>query len=73
MKREHTLESAERRMLTRAIIRENSDDEIVSMLIKQRTEAALDLQRSVKQSLEQLAELTSALERQQTPRRKISP
>lgn len=73
VKREHTLESAERRMLTRAIIRENSDDEIVSMLIKQRTEAALDLQRSVKQSLEQLAELTSALERQQRPRRKISP
>lgn len=73
VKREHTLESAERRILARAIIRENSDDEIVSMLIKQRTEAALEFQRSVEQSLEQLAELTSARERQQSPRRKISP
>lgn len=73
VKREHTLESAERRILARAIIRENSDDEIVSMLIKKRIESALDLQRSVKQSLEKLAELTSALERQSIPCRKISP
>ncbi|QNQ60074.1 DUF4756 family protein [Pantoea sp. MT58] len=51
VKKEHTLESAERHILARAIIRENSDDEIVSMLIKQRTEFALDFQRSVNLSL----------------------
>ena len=47
VKREHTVESAERRSLARALIREKSDDEIVSMLINQRTEAALKLQRAV--------------------------
>ena len=73
VKREHTLESVERRSLARALIREKSDDEIVSMLINQRTEAALELQRAVEQGLEKLAELTSAREHQQTPRRKISP
>lgn len=73
VKKENTLENVERRSLARALIREKSDDEIISMLISQRTEAALKLQRAVEQSLEQLAELTSARERQQTPRRKISP
>ncbi|EGM6571962.1 DUF4756 family protein, partial [Salmonella enterica] len=45
--------------LYRRSLLEKSDDEIVSLLIKQRTEAALEFQRSVEQSLEQLSSISS--------------
>ncbi|EAQ6106291.1 DUF4756 domain-containing protein [Salmonella enterica subsp. diarizonae] len=41
---------------------EKSDDEIVSLVIKQRTEAALEFQRSIEQSLEQLSHISSLFE-----------
>lgn len=52
----------ERRLYSKAI-QEKSDEEIIALLIKQRTEAALDFQRSVGQSLEQLANITSKIEK----------
>ncbi|UAY94362.1 DUF4756 family protein [Pectobacterium polaris] len=59
--------------LARTLIREKSDNEIVSLVIKLRTEAALELQCAVELSLEQLSEFASTTyERQQAPRRKIS-
>ncbi|ECE0793349.1 TPA: DUF4756 family protein [Salmonella enterica subsp. diarizonae serovar 61:r:z53] len=48
--------------LYRRSLLEKSDDEIVSLLIKQRTEAALEFQRSVEQSLEQLSSISSLFE-----------
>lgn len=73
IKKENTLDSAQRRSLARTLIREKSDNEIVSLVIKQRTEAALELQCAVELSLEQLSEFASTTyERQQAPRRKIS-
>ena len=63
-----------RRSLARALLREKSDDEIISMPLKQRTEGALELQRAVERNLEQLSELSFARKsRLNTPRRKISP
>ncbi|MEQ9770970.1 DUF4756 family protein [Pectobacterium jejuense] len=47
------------RSLYRKAIQEKSDEEIVSLIIKQRTEAALDFQRSVEKSLEQLSSILS--------------
>ncbi|AXC65690.1 DUF4756 domain-containing protein [Salmonella enterica subsp. diarizonae serovar 59:z10:-] len=41
---------------------EKSDDEIVSLVIKQRTAAALEFQRSIEQSLEQLSHISSLFE-----------
>ncbi|EBK3635551.1 DUF4756 family protein [Salmonella enterica] len=48
--------------LYRRNLLEKSDDEIVSLVIKQRTEAALEFQRSVEQSLEQLFSISSLFE-----------
>ncbi|MBN3114404.1 DUF4756 family protein [Pectobacterium brasiliense] len=48
----------ERRLYGKAIV-EKSDEDIVSLIIKQRTEAALEFQRSVEQSLEQLSIISS--------------
>lgn len=48
--------------LYRRSLLEKSDDEIVSLVIKQRTEAALEFQRSVEQSLEQLSSISSLFE-----------
>ncbi|WP_238788220.1 DUF4756 family protein, partial [Enterobacter roggenkampii] len=42
------------RILYRKALEEKSDSEIIALVIKQRTEAALELQRSVELSLEQL-------------------
>lgn len=72
IKKENTLDSVQRRSLARTLIREKSDNEIVSLVIKQRTEAALELKCAVELSLEQLSEFASTCERQQAPRRKIS-
>ncbi|MGG5931095.1 DUF4756 family protein [Salmonella enterica] len=48
--------------LYRRSLLEKSDDEIVSLVIKQRTEAALEFQRSVEQGLEQLSSISSLFE-----------
>ncbi|ECP9945488.1 DUF4756 family protein, partial [Salmonella enterica] len=41
---------------------EKSDEEIISLIIKQRTEAAIEFQRSIEQSLEQLSHISSEFE-----------
>lgn len=75
VRREKTLESIQRRSLARTVIRENTDDEIISMVIKQRTEAALEFQRAVENTLNQLSAIASTSEHQQQPipRRKMMP
>ncbi len=51
-----------------------TDEEIVSLVIKQRTEAALELQRSVENSLQQLKNISADFEtnNENIPRRKMS-
>ncbi|WJM79984.1 DUF4756 family protein [Pectobacterium brasiliense] len=60
------------RSLYRKAIQEKSDEEIVSLIIKQRTEAALQFQRSVEQSLEQLSSISSDFGTSDTKRRKMA-
>ncbi|HFI8991670.1 MULTISPECIES: DUF4756 family protein [Enterobacteriaceae] len=60
------------RSLYRKAIQEKSDEEIVSLIIKQRTEAALQFQRSVEQSLEQLSSISSEFGASNTKRRKMA-
>lgn len=60
------------RSLYRKAIQAKSDEEIVSLIIKQRTEAALQFQRSVEQSLEQLASISSDLGASNIRRRKMA-
>ncbi|GKW34520.1 hypothetical protein PEC730217_33000 [Pectobacterium carotovorum subsp. carotovorum] len=60
------------RSLYRKAIQEKSDEEIVSLIIKQRTEAALQFQRSVEQSLEQLSNISSDFGTSNKKRRKMS-
>lgn len=45
--------------LYRRNLLEKSDEEIIALVIKQRTEAALEFQRSIEQSLEQLSHISS--------------
>ncbi|WP_246867254.1 DUF4756 family protein, partial [Dickeya sp. CFBP 2040] len=47
----------ERRLYAKAIV-EKSDDEIIALVVKQRTEAALDYQQSVEKNLEQLSDIS---------------
>ena len=61
----------ERRLYGKAIV-EKSDEEIVSLIIKQRTEAALQFQRSVEQSLEQLSSISSDFGASNKKRRKMA-
>lgn len=62
------------RALYRKTISEKSDDDIISLVIKQRTEAAVEFQRSIEQSLNQLSFIASAFEQQQNKsRRRIAP
>ncbi|WP_183059229.1 DUF4756 family protein [Salmonella enterica] len=62
------------RALYRKAISEKSDDDIIALVIKQRTEAAVEFQRSIEQSLEQLSDIASAFEQQQNKsRRRIAP
>ncbi|EAB9742135.1 DUF4756 family protein [Salmonella enterica] len=58
--------------LYRRSLLEKSDDEIVSLVIKQRTEAAVKFQRSIEQSLEQLSHISSEFEPSSQKRRKMS-
>ncbi|WP_309176315.1 DUF4756 family protein [Enterobacter roggenkampii] len=60
------------RILYRKAIEEKSDTEIIALVIKQRTEAALEFQRSVEQSLEQLSSISSDFESSNKKRRKMS-
>ncbi|MFJ5453019.1 DUF4756 family protein [Pectobacterium jejuense] len=47
------------RMIYQRAISEKTDAEIIALIIKQRTEAALEFQRTVEQSLEQLSHISS--------------
>lgn len=51
---------------------EKSPDELVALVIKQRTEAALEFQRSVEQSLEQLSNISSEFEPSSQLQRKMA-
>lgn len=59
-------------MLYRKTLLEKTPDELFALVIKQRTEAALEFQRSVEQSLEQLSDISSDFNASATKRRKFS-
>ncbi|MEQ0233778.1 DUF4756 family protein [Klebsiella sp. CN_Kp109] len=58
--------------LYRRNLLEKSDDEIVSLVIKQRTEAAVEFQNSVEKSLIQLSSIASEFRPSGQQRRKMS-
>lgn len=58
--------------LYRRNLLEKSDEEIIALVIKQRTEATIEFQRSVEQSLEQLSQISSEFEPSSQKRRKMS-
>ncbi|HDZ1986588.1 TPA: DUF4756 family protein, partial [Klebsiella pneumoniae] len=58
------------RMLYSKTLSEKSDEEIVALVVKQRTEAALEFQRSIEQSLEQLSRISSEFKPSSQIRRK---
>ncbi|HFV9773990.1 TPA: DUF4756 family protein, partial [Salmonella enterica subsp. enterica serovar Orientalis] len=60
------------RVLYRKTISEKSDEEIISLIIKQRTEVAIEFQRSIEQSLEQLSHISSEFEPSSQKCRKMS-
>lgn len=60
------------RALYRKALSEKSDDDIIALVIKQRTEAAIEFQRSIEQSLEQLSHISSEFEPSSQKRRKMS-
>ncbi|HEH2462635.1 TPA: DUF4756 family protein [Klebsiella oxytoca] len=60
------------RVLYRKAISEKSDEEIVALVIKQRTEAAVEFQRSIEHSLDQLSHISSEFEPSSQKRRKMS-
>ncbi|HCB1501143.1 TPA: DUF4756 family protein [Klebsiella michiganensis] len=66
------LDKINERMLYRKTIEEQSDEEIIALVIKQRTEAAVEFQRSIEQSLEQLSHISSEFEPSSQKRRKMS-
>ncbi|MGS0635478.1 DUF4756 family protein [Citrobacter sp. VF227] len=57
--------------LYRRNLLEKSDEEIIALVIKQRTEAAMEFQRSVEQSLQQLSQISSKFESSSQKYRKI--
>ncbi|WP_183057203.1 DUF4756 family protein [Salmonella enterica] len=62
------------RVLYRKALSEKSDEEIIALVIKQRTEATVEFQRSIEHSLDQLSTIASTIEQQQNkPRRRIAP
>ncbi|EIT9256539.1 DUF4756 family protein [Salmonella enterica subsp. enterica serovar Stanleyville] len=62
------------RALYRKALSEKSDDDIIALVIKQRTEAAVEFQRSIEHSLDQLSDIASTFEQQQNKsRRRIAP
>ncbi len=60
------------RMFYSKAIKEKSDEEIVALVIKQRTEAALEFKHSVEQSLEQLSHIPSYFGASNIRRRKMA-
>lgn len=60
------------RVLYRKAISEKSDDEIIALVIKQRTEAAVEFKRSIEQSLNQLSHISSEFDPSSQKRRKMS-
>lgn len=60
------------RVLYRKAISEKSDEEIIALVIKQRTEAALEFQRSIEQSLGQLSHISSEFKPSSQKHRKMS-
>lgn len=67
-----SLEKLQESGLYRKALIEKSSDELVALVIKQRTEAALEFQYSVEQSLEQLSGISSDFNASATKRRKFS-
>lgn len=67
-----SLDKFHERILYRKTIEEKSDAEIIALVIKQRTEAALEFQRSVELSLKQLSSISSDFESSNKNRRKMS-
>lgn len=67
-----SLDLINERIFYRKAIEEKSDAEIIALVIKQRTEAALAFQRSVELSLEQLSSISSDFESSNKSRRKMS-
>lgn len=67
-----SLDLINERILYRKALEEKSDAEIIALLIKQRTEAALEFQRSVELSLKQLSSISSDFESSNKNRRKMS-
>lgn len=55
-----SLEKVQESILYRKALVEKSPDELIALVIKQRTEAALEFQCSVEQSLKQLSVISSA-------------
>jgi len=58
--------------LYRRNLLEKSDEEIIALVIKQRTEAAIEFQRSLDKSLEQLSCISSQFEASSQKRRQLS-
>lgn len=67
-----SLEKVQESMLYRKTLLEKTPDELFALVIKRRTEAALDFQRSVEQSLEQLSNISLEFEPSNQLRRKIT-
>lgn len=67
-----SLEKVQESMLYRKTLLEKTPDELFALVIKQRTEAALEFQRSVEQSLEQLSNISSEFEPSSQLRRKMA-
>lgn len=66
------LEKLEESILYRKTLLEKTPDELFALVIRQRTEAALEFQRSVEHSLEQLSSFSSDFNASATKRRKFS-
>ncbi|EIZ9323829.1 DUF4756 family protein, partial [Salmonella enterica subsp. enterica serovar Enteritidis] len=56
----------------RKALSEKSDEEIIALVIKQRTEAAVEFKRSIEQSLNQLSHISSEFAPSSQKRRKMS-
>ena len=66
------LEKVQESIIYRKSLLEKSPDELGALVIKQRTEAALEFQRSVEQSLEQLSNISSEFEPSSQLQRKMA-
>ncbi|HHE0002285.1 TPA: DUF4756 family protein [Klebsiella pneumoniae] len=67
-----SLEKVQESILYRKTLLEKTPDELFALVIKQRTEAALEFQRSVEQSLEQLSNISSEFELSSQLQRKMA-